>query len=131
MKEVEDLREGSSYCYTDYSSLIDSFELEIIIEEHNGGYQGDSYYLFKNPEGSLGILIFGWGSCSGCDALEACDTKEEIYSLRDELYDDIHWEPTKEQMTQYVKDKHWEGDFMWHQDEGRTFISRIKKELGL
>lgn len=56
---------GDGYAY-DYKALVDSFGFEIEADGHADDYQGDSWYLFRDPETeSWGYLCFGWGSCSG------------------------------------------------------------------
>lgn len=79
---------GSIYT-PDYEEIVSTFG-EILIEAHEGDYQGDSKYLVKKGD-LYGIVTFGWGSCSGCDALQACNTQEEIDQLQDDLERGIVW----------------------------------------
>ena len=73
----------------DYTPMLEQFG-EILIRVDDNDYQGDSYLIYKK-ENSYGYLRFGWGSCSGCDALQACDTIQEVQELMDTLYNDIIW----------------------------------------
>ena len=52
-------------------------------------------------EGTMyGFLTFGWGSCSGCDALLACGSFDRVMSLLHTLKESIIWK-TKEDMLEY------------------------------
>lgn len=76
--------------YVGYDELVESFGFEVVSRRDVGDYQGDSMYVLK--EGSrYGWLNFGWGSCSGCDALQGCSSYEELDELRKSLHDDIRW----------------------------------------
>lgn len=90
-----------------YIELVESFEFEIIADAHTDDYQGDSLYLLKDGA-RIGLLEFGWGSCSGCDALQSCGSVEEVVALRDELYRNIKWQPGLTEMLAVVGSKDWE-----------------------
>lgn len=108
--------------YGDYNVLLDSFEHEIVIQVDDIDYQGDSRVLFKDGD-KFGILIFGWGSCSGCDALQACETDEEVVSLQRSLYNSIIWR-SKEQTLDYFLNHDWKGDFGYGQKENQEFVEK-------
>ena len=75
--------------FWDYQPLLNLIG-DIIIQEDEQDYSGDSYILYKKND-LYGYLNFGWGSCSGCDALQACTSPEEVLSLAQELENDIFW----------------------------------------
>ncbi len=131
MKDLVNTREENDYWYFSgsYGELIDSFEIETLIEVHDHDYQGDSRYLFKSGE-EYGILIFGWGSCSGCDSLEACSTFEEVVRLRDVLWDSTEWH-TFDDMKTYVETRDWEGQYFYHDKESKEFINAVKSYFGV
>ena len=106
---------------SDYGPLIESFEYEVLLQVDDDDYQGDTRLLFKNGS-KIGYLNFGWGSCSGCDALQACSSYDEVDELRSHLYESIKWE-TKSDMLKYFETHDWEGDYSWHQEEKKRFIS--------
>ncbi len=54
----------------DYDVIVASFG-DIMVAESYGDYQGDSMYMIRRGA-RFGMVRVGWGSCSGCDALEAC-----------------------------------------------------------
>ena len=54
---------------TDYTSILNQFGY-IVIKVDDDDYQGDSRVLYEGYKDEVGYLQFGWGSCSGCDALQ-------------------------------------------------------------
>jgi hypothetical protein len=93
-----------------YDPMINSFG-EIIERLDLGSYQGDTIVLLKNDD-LYGLLQFGWGSCSGCDALEGCENLKDLSELYTSLRDSINW-TTKEEIVKYLKEHDWEGDYFW------------------
>jgi hypothetical protein len=58
-----------------YEGLLrDHFEH--VEEEYCGSYQGDIVFRVED-KGRIGYLVWGYGSCSGCDELEAAYGDEE------------------------------------------------------
>ena len=111
-----------------YNSILESFGYEILLQVDDDDYQGDSRVLFQDGE-RVGLLVFGWGSCSGCDALEACATYEDLQELWDSMYNNIHWEASKETMLAYISNKDWELDWSWSADETKQFVEQAKRPL--
>lgn len=108
--------------WCDYTPLIEAFgNVAIRIDDH--GYQGDTRILYDN-DGKIGYLIFGWGSCSGCDALQACHDYEDLQRLCDQLQDMIMWFESKDAALTYFHEHDWEGDFSWHFYETREFVDK-------
>lgn len=91
-------------CYG-YDVLEASFGLSELARADDDDWQGDSVVLLRSADGRLGILEYGWGSCSGCDALQACDTVEEVNDLRDSLFESIKWFDSATACLEYVKSK--------------------------
>lgn len=91
MLELKEIDYIGSY---DYDDLVTSFGYKILDKLDEGSYQGTFIYLLQRPDMSpsmYGLLLVGYGSCSGCDSLQACATYKEVVELRDSLYDDIKW----------------------------------------
>jgi hypothetical protein len=122
MKPLKDAR------YWDYAELVDSMEVSVLLKVEEDNYQGDSYYLVKDGD-RHGLLTFGWGSCPGCDALEACSTVAEATELRDQIFNQIHWEPTPADLLAYMDTKDWSLDWTWHDAEGKQFLADAKAHL--
>jgi hypothetical protein len=125
MQNIAELYENDSdyFCAYNYQPLLESFEYEIVLQVDDSDYQGDSRVLFKNGD-LYGYLNFGWGSCSGCDALQACNNIKEVEELRDTLHNSIHWD-TKENMLDYFQSKDWELEYSWHVKETREFVEQV------
>jgi hypothetical protein len=111
-----------------YGPMLQSFGYEILIQVDDNDYDGDSRLLLKDGN-SYGILIFGWGSCSGCDALQACDSYEEVDELRNMLNNEILWRSSAENLLDYIVNKDWELEYAWHHEETRDFIDQITAYL--
>lgn len=111
-------------CISDYTPMLEQFG-EILIRVDDGDYQGDSYLIYKK-ENSYGYLIFGWGSCSGCDALKACNTIQEVQELMDNLYNDIIWFTSLAELKNYFADKDWQLEYSWHIEEFKDFLSQVE-----
>lgn len=109
-----------------YQPILESFG-NIVIQVDDNDYQGDSRVLFKN-EDKYGYLQFGWGSCSGCDALQACDSFDEVDKLIEELRDSIKWF-TKTECIEFFENHDWEGDYSWLEDGQKEFINKVKDYL--
>lgn len=115
------------YAPSDYSPMIEAFG-EVLIREDQDDYHGDSWVLYQKEE-RLGFLNFGWGSCSGCDALQACDSVEDIAGLMGELNDRIKWFDTKQEALAYFENHDWEGDYCFSSDEFKTFLASALEYL--
>ena len=114
------LEEGESFWAPgDYNPLLESLGYKIVVKKDDNAYQGDSFILFYDETGDhgeydgydqYGILVFGWGSCSGCDALQACDNYNQIEQLRNALHSEIRWDSASGQL-KYFLEHDWTGDY--------------------
>lgn len=126
MKAIEEVypKDGEGHHhYYDYKPMLDSFGYETVLQVDDNDYQGDSRVLFMDGD-RYGLLIFGWGSCSGCDALSACQTIKEVGELRDELHNDIIWKSSRQEMLDFIKERDWEAQYSWHAEETREFVAK-------
>jgi hypothetical protein len=119
--------EGLYFHISDYQPMIDAFG-KVVVQVDDDDYQGDTRVLYDN-DGRIGFLIFGWGSCCGCDALQACDTMDDVQELCDDLQRDIKWFDSKEEALKWAKEKDWETEWFWHEEEGREFVQKIIEYL--
>lgn len=110
-EEWDEGDEGWAGMRVDYQQLIDSFGT-VLIQTDSNDYQGDTFALLTGEDSRLGFLVFGWGSCSGCDALQACNTNEEVAGLRNELLDSIRWFDSPAEAAQFFLQHDFAGD--WH-----------------
>jgi hypothetical protein len=95
-----------------YEDLINSFEVTVLYEEEDNDYQGDTRVLLTDGT-RWGVLTFGWGFCSGCDSLQACNTDAEVTELRDELWQLIVWRDGPGELAAYIRDKDWTLDYSY------------------
>lgn len=101
---------------TDYLTLINSTGVEVLHSEMFGSYQGD-YFMIVKENGKWGLLVFGYGSCSGCDALEACSTYEDLNRVRISLYNNIFWADSSRELFKALMTKDWKR-FWFGNEEG-------------
>ena len=96
-----------------YESLIEERGgVTIVANETDDDYQGDSILLVEK-NGEYGLLTFGWGSCSGCDAYEAAYGNEsELNELGDELVGSIEWVGSLTAAKDRVASKDWDGTWL-------------------
>lgn len=118
---------SDDYSWYDYQPMVDAFG-KVVIQVDDSDYQGDTRVLYDN-DGRIGHLIFGWGSCSYCDALQSCDTIEEVQELCNGLQDEIKWFDTKEEALNWFETHDWEGDWTWYSYETKEYISKVIKYL--
>ena len=95
-----------------YHQIVDGFGVTVLAHEAVGDYQGDYLYLLKDGE-RFGFLVVGYGSCSGCDALEAVlscrsvgeDLFESVQELADSLHREVIWKDSAADMIAYLKER--------------------------
>ena len=125
---VKDEQEnGYFYGPSDYQPILNEFG-EILVQVDDQDYQGDSRVLYRDGS-RFGWLQFGWGSCSGCDSLQACDSMKEVQELIDQLKSEIKWFDSKEEAIKFFENHDWQGDYSWHADEQKEFIRRSLEVL--
>ena len=107
-----------------YREMLEKEEVEILAWETFGDYEGDYAIVVKRNE-MLGFLVIGYGSCSGCDALEACDTQEDYDLVMKNVRNSISWGGTdfiRNKITNLFEDNNW-----YRHDAG--FVDSIAKLL--
>lgn len=129
MKTAKEIYSETDY-YSSYTPMLEAFG-EIVIRVDDNDYQGDTRVLFRENcySHSYGYLQFGWGSCSGCDALQACNNIDEVQKLMDELKDSIKWFEDEAEALKFFNEHDWEGDYSWNHLEQKKFVELCKKYL--
>lgn len=117
--------ETEDYFYgpCDYQPIINALG-NILIQVDDNDYQGDSRVLLKNG-GQYGLLIFGWGSCSGCDALQSCTNMSQVQDVIDSMVNNVRWFLSLDDLKKYVAAKDWELEYSYHCDETKAFITKV------
>lgn len=118
-------------CYG-YEGLIDSFEVDVVLSEHDDDYQGDSFYLLRDADDRYGYLVFGWGSCSGCDAFEAASddvswgsNPTALIDLRDELWNDVSWFDSLDNLRAYFVENDVKLQWYGYRSTFKVFLERV------
>jgi hypothetical protein len=117
VKELYPESEGTYFC--SYQPMIDSWG-EVLVQVDDHDYQGDTRVLLKKGK-KIGLITFGWGSCSGCDALQACSNYRDLQNLYDVLESNIKWMTPKESL-KYFREHDWKGDYGWHTTGRDQFV---------
>ena len=123
----------SFYAPFDYAPILTAIGEErgatIALQVDDGDYQGDSRVLYAAGD-TYGYLNFGWGSCSGCDALQGCSSPADVDQLASGMAQEVRW-GTKAEMGAFFRDHDWKGDYHWHSKEMRRFIREACTILGV
>jgi hypothetical protein len=122
---IEEQEKDYFFGPSNYEPIINEIG-NVLIQVDDEDYQGDSRILYEK-DGKYGFLIFGWGSCSGCDALQSCNSIKEIQDLIDDLLNDVKWFDSLEDLKTYFKQKDWKLDYSWHYDETKHFVKKVLK----
>lgn len=125
-KELYPKSEWGDIYFDDYQPILDAFG-QIVIQVDDDDYQGDTRVLYRDRD-NYGWLQFGWGSCSGCDALQACDTYADVQELIDDLQASIKWFDSPLKALVYFENHDWEGDYSWGAEQ-REFVQKCIKVL--
>lgn len=113
--------------FYNYQPIINSFG-DIVVQIDENGYQGDTWVLFKNND-KYGYIQFGWGSCSGCDALQACNTYDDVENLIDEMANSIMWFDSKTNAIEYFESDSRKDGYAYYYNEFKTFLSEVILKL--
>ena len=123
--------EDGSYFYgpSDYNPIVRSFG-EVLVQVDDSDYQGDTRVLLKK-DGRFGFLNFGWGSCSGCDALQSCSSFRDIETLIQGMERDIKWFDSLAEAKSYIgDDAARESSYYYHEGEWARFKAQVLALVG-
>jgi hypothetical protein len=132
----------------DYWSFSASYEdafhdCEMLVWQSVGSCQGDYFALVKTPDGQYGFTVIGYGSCSGCDGLQATmgystekgerEAKfKEVAQYLQGFRDGAHWEPTKERMKEYLEkecDREMKETYISDEEEKKVLWPKLIKAV--
>lgn len=126
--DVRDLYDTKDrYSWYEYQPMLNAFG-PIALQVDDDDYQGDSRVLYHEGE-RWGYLQFGWGSCSGCDALQECASIKEVQKLADGLETQIRWFENAKEALHFFQKHDWETDYSWGTEEQRQFVDRAIEML--
>lgn len=112
---------------SDYTPILE-YAGTVLISESDRDYQGDTYALLEK-NGAFGFLKFGWGSCSGCDALQACRTYADAGALADNIVEQVVWHTSAKKMIKYLDSANERNEWYANQDTFTKFRKAAIKEL--
>lgn len=99
---------------------------QVFVEESTPDDKGDSYIIVRDGD-RFGFLVFGWGSCPGCDAFEGAreeaNAEAALTELRESLVGSIVWKDNAEDMLAYLNEKDFEIERLGYDDE---LVARFK-----
>lgn len=103
--------------HADYDTIVSSFA-RIEYKSSIGDYQGDHLYLLYGNRDQWGTLTVGYGSCSGCDQAEGCESWGDVARLVNQLRSDVAW-GTREATLAYVTSDARRRDYYTNDPEAR------------
>lgn len=106
-----------------YDEIVAAFGHEVLLTVEYHDYQGDTRYLLKSGD-RYGHLNVGWGSCSGCDALQACDSVTDLQALANSIEGDIKWFESAGEALKWFESHDWEGDYSWSLSEQKQYVEK-------
>lgn len=121
------LYEDETWGWGDYQPIIDALG-KVVIQVDDEDYQGDSRVLYRDGD-KVGYLQFGWGSCSGCDALQGCNDMTDLQALVNELEASVKWFDSIPEAYEFFKTHDWRGDYSYHMEEQKKFVETCLKYL--
>ena len=129
---LKDLVGEDDYSFPSYQRLVESYGYEVLDSISLGSYQGDIVMVVGNMAGQYGLLVTGYGSCSGCDALEGCGNRvDELEELRERLCASVIFHSPAE-MIETLEHRDWGGQYYsseYDEPEFKEWLSKVKEAL--
>lgn len=110
--------------YGGYRLIFENFG-DVLIEVEEDNYQGMTYLLIKKDD-FYALDSYRWGSCPGCDSLQACYSYENLQELMDKFASEIEW-MTKEEIIKEVNGRIENLDNCWREEEEVDFLNQVKE----
>lgn len=123
MKKANEIYDNS-WGWWDYQPMLNEFG-DILLQKDEQNYQGDSFLIYEKDD-KYGYLTFGWGSCSGCDALQGCNSIGEVQELMDRLYSSIEWFDSLDALKEYFKETDWPLKYEYSIPEFKEFLIEVE-----
>jgi hypothetical protein len=123
MKKADEIYDNS-WGWWDYQPMLNEFG-NILLQKDERDYQGDSFLIYEKDD-KYGYLTFGWGSCSGCDALQGCNSISEVQELMDRLYSSIEWFDSLDALKEYFEETDWTLQYQYSIPEFKEFLIEVE-----
>lgn len=121
-----------------YEAIVKGWGYDIVAEETFGDYQGDLVFLLADNS-RFGWCVIGYGSCSGCDALEAAmgysweeennGWTDEVIQLANGLYNEVRWFDTAAELAAWLEPNEDAPQWYWYEKEYKEFAIKIRESL--
>lgn len=106
----------------EYSEMLKEPGWQIIRDVCSGDYQGQYGFLLREESsGRFGVVFISYGSCSGCDALQACQTWDDLSNLRDDVLNTITWFNTPVEAVNWFESRDWETQAAYYEKDFGQF----------
>lgn len=126
----------------DYEHMVRAWGWTVLSFDTCGSYQGDHVVLLADGD-RRGFLMIGYGSCTGCDALEAARPYDyddeppadwsEVVEIYERLRGEVHWEPDAASLADWIEHQiATEGSgtvWYWYDDEVKNVSRRYVEVL--
>ncbi len=119
------------YSAPGYANGFEARGFNILEWQTFGDYQGDYAIIFKR-DNEFGFLVLGYGSCSGCDAMEACSSEEEYVDLMHSVINSIYWgtaEETIARITNEFDDNNWYRNDSSYERSIELLVEAVEKNV--
>lgn len=119
--------------YPSWYGIVGSWGYEVVDFSTFGSYQGDHAVLLSDGS-RWGWLVIGYGSCSGCDALEAATDWSEPYwnddvrALADGTRESVHWDSASG-LADYLESNLQENDWYYYEDGYKDHVASVVARL--
>ena len=114
-----------------YLDLVEAAGLMVLESESVGSYQGEEYVLVRDLESTkFGVLNYGYGSCSGCDLLEAAKSVKDLEDIRDGFRNAVELFDSPKDLLARIEDPKWIDDFYDKPDNFAKLCRNKLVELG-
>lgn len=121
--------------YPSYIDLLEATGLTVETSKDFGSYQGDSIAVVSDGV-RRGIVVWGYGSCSGCDALEGATPSywredeeqdwSEVNSLADSLLESVRWAPDGD-VSLIAKEMLDKNDWYLYDEEMKSYLTELSE----
>lgn len=112
-----------------YVKALKALDVNVLVGmDLNDDYQGDWVGLVQAGQYSdrYGLLVIGYGSCSGCDAWEAAENITEKLDVLRDVINRGKWFDSFDDAKAYIADQHERRqDWYPHEDNWPKFIAAV------
>lgn len=100
-----------------YTEVLRSLGLRFLAAKDLGYYQGDWVGLIHDDDANrFGLVIIGYGSCSGCDEWYAAETIERKLEIIQKIVAGVKWFDSLDLAKVYINDATIQ-ETQWHSHE--------------